>query len=53
MMIKAPTNHNSSVIIEKIKSPCGSGRYPYFCTESPKPKPKNPPLPIAMSACLF
>ena len=53
MMIKAPTNPSSSVIIEKMKSPCGSGRYQYFWTESPNPRPKKPPLPMAIKACLF
>lgn len=50
---KAPKKPSSSVIIEKMKSPCGSGRYPYFCTEFPKPSPRAQPLQIAMRACLF
>jgi hypothetical protein len=53
IIMSEPIKPNSSVITEKIKSHWGSGRYPYFCTESPNPRPKTPQLPIAMRACLF
>ena len=42
-----PTNPNSSAIIAKIKSFCGSGIYKYFCVLFPSPTPNNPPEPIA------
>ena len=45
--IKAPIKPNSSHIIEKIKSLCGSGIYKIFCLDSPRPKPVIPPAPRA------
>ncbi len=51
--IRAPRNPVSSARMAKIESPIGSGRKLNFCTLLPKPRPKNPPEPIAISAWLI
>ena len=49
--IVAPINPNSSPIIAKIESVVTSGRYAYFCRDSPIPTPKSPPDPNAICIC--
>ena len=44
----APINPNSSPMIGKIKSVCGSGSDSSFSVEAPSPFPHNPPEPNAI-----
>jgi len=42
---------NSSIITEKIKSHCTSGKYQNFCIEFQKPTPVAHQLQIVIRAC--
>ena len=48
-----PTRPTSSATTAKIESTAASGRYWYFCLDCPRPRPKIPPEPIAIKACLI
>ena len=48
-----PIKPNSSLMIEKIKSVCGSGRKKCFWMEFPNPVPRRPLGPIAYSDCII
>ena len=47
MMASAPISPNSSQMMAKIKSFCGSDTQRNFWVEFPSPTPNSPPLPIA------